>query len=394
MSPSQPNSNPAVELSVVIPCLNEEKTVGGCVAQAFSAFAASGLVGEVIVADNGSRDASREQALAAGARILRVARRGYGAALMAGIESARGSFIVMGDADGSYDFGEAPRMLAKSREGFDLVQGCRLPSGGGTVAVGAMPWLHRWIGNPCLSLLARLMFCTRLNDVYCGLRGFTREFYTRMELRCTGMEFATEMIIKAGLHRVRVAEVPITLHRDGREGTASHLRTFRDGWRTLRLFLLYSPTWIHLVPSVALLGAGLIAGAMAMTEAHVGPATLGPHTLVVAVILILLGYQGLFLALFTSTFAWRENLTRASGFLDRFYRIFTLERGLILSAAAALAGITLIAAVFLEWRHLGYGPLPYDRTLRKIVPGLLLIAAAVQTFFGSFVISLTSMERK
>lgn len=383
-----------VEVTVVIPCLNEEKTVAACVAAALSAFAAGGLAGEVIVADNGSRDASRARAAAAGARVVPVARRGYGSALMAGIAEARGRFIVMGDADASYDFGEVPRFVAKLREGYELVQGCRLPRGGGTVAPGAMPWSHRWIGNPALSLLARLFFRTGLNDVYCGLRGFTKEFYLGLGQRCTGMEFATEMIVKAALRRSRVAEIPIVLHRDGREGTGSHLRTFRDGWRTLRLFLLYSPRWLHLFPSLALLSAGLVAGTLAWAGATVGPATLGPHTLLVAAVLVLLGYQGLLLALFARTFAWRENLAPASPFLEGFYRHFTLERALVLSLLATLAGTALVGSVFWRWRELGYGALPYDTTLRSVVPGVLLVALAAQTFFGSFVISLASLERK
>jgi hypothetical protein len=257
-----------------------------------------------------------------------------------------------------------------------------------------MPWSHRWIGNPALSLLARLFFRTGLNDIYCGLRGFTREFAVRMEQRCTGMEFATEMIIKAALHRVRLAEIPITLHRDGRNGAGSHLRTFHDGWRTLRLFLLYSPRWLHLIPSLALLALGTVAGLLAWFGVTLGPATLGPHTLLVAVVLILLGYQGLMLALFARTFAWRENLAPVSLFLDKFYRIFTLERALVLSLVATIAGGLLIGHVFWNWRQMGYGELPYDITLRRVVPGLLLIALAAQTFFGSFVISLTSLERK
>ena len=383
-----------IEVTVVIPCLNEEKTVAPCVAQALAAFRASGISGEVLVADNDSRDASRERAAAAGARVLTVAQRGYGSALMAGIAAARSPYVIMGDADGSYDFGEVPRFVTELRKGYDLVQGCRLPRGGGTVAPGAMPWSHRWIGNPCLSLLARIMFRTGFNDIYCGLRGFTKDFYERMELRCTGMEFATEMIIKSALHHARVTEQPITLHRDGRVGTGSHLRTFRDGWRTLRLFLLYSPQWTHLVPSLLLLGFGLVMGTLAWTEAKIGPATLGAHTLLVAVITIILGYQGVFLALFTATFAWREKLTHAPRFLEKFYDVFTFERGLILSLLGALTGVALIASVFLQWRHTGYGPLDYPQTLRKIVPGLLLIALAAQTFFGSFVISLTSLERK
>jgi glycosyltransferase involved in cell wall biosynthesis len=383
-----------IEVTVVIPCLNEVKTVGHCVALAVETMRSAGLVGEVIVADNGSSDGSRERATAAGGRIVNVARRGYGSALMAGITAARGRFVIMGDADASYDFADVPRFVAKLREGFDLVQGCRLPRGGGTVAPGAMPWSHRWIGNPALSLLARIFFRTGLNDIYCGLRGFTKDFFLRMEQRCTGMEFATEMIIKAALHRARLAEIPITLHRDGRDGTGSHLRTFDDGWRTLRLFLLYSPRWLHLFPSLGLLVLGGIAALLAWLGVKIGPATLGPHTLLVSVVLILLGYQGLMLALFARTLAWRENLAPVSPFLEKFYRVFTLERALILSLFAFVAGAVLIGGVFWTWRGLNFGALPYDITLRRVVPGLLLIALAAQTFFGSFVISLASLERK
>ncbi len=385
---------PPSEVTVVIPCLNEEKTVGRCVAAAVAAMRAAGLAGDVIVADNGSRDASRERAAAAGAQVIVVARRGYGSALMAGIAAARSRFVIMGDADASYDFGEVPRLVAKLREGYDLVQGCRLPLGGGTVAPGAMPWSHRWIGNPMLSFLARTFFHTGLNDVYCGLRGFTKDFFLRMDQRCTGMEFATEMIIKAALHRVRIAEVPITLHRDGREGAGSHLRTFHDGWRTLRLFLLYSPRWLHLIPSVTLLVLGVGSGLLAWFGVRIGPATLGSHTLLIATVLILLGYQGLFLALFARTFAWRENLAPVTPGLEKFYRIFTLERAILLSVTASVLGCLLIASVVWTWRELGYGNLPYAETLRRVVPGVLLIALAAQTFFGSFVISLASLERK
>jgi glycosyltransferase involved in cell wall biosynthesis len=395
-SPTPPNeaAGDRLEVTVVIPCLNEEKTVGLCVATAIDAMRAARLSGEVIVADNGSSDGSPERAAAAGARIVPVARRGYGSALMAGIAAARGRFVIMGDADASYDFREIPRFVAKLREGYDLVQGCRLPRGGGTVVPGAMPWSHRWIGNPGLSFLARMFFRTGLNDIYSGMRGFTTDFFVRMNQRCTGMEFATEMIIKAALHRVRLAEVPITLHRDGRDGTGSHLRTIHDGWRTLRLFLLYSPRWLHVVPSVALLTLGIVAGVLAWLGVKIGPATLGSHTLLVGVVLILLGYEGLFFALFARTFAWRENLAPASSFLEKFYRTFTLERALLLSLLGTLLGGLLIAKVFWTWRGMHYGDLPYGVTLRQVVPGVLLIALAAQTFFGSFVISLTSLERK
>jgi len=393
-APSAPIDAAEIEVSVVIPCLNESRTIAHCVRRARDTLAAADLAGEVIVADNGSTDGSQDLARAEGARVIPVAQRGYGHALMAGIARARGRFVIMGDADGSYDFGTIPQFVAKLREGAELVQGCRLPSGGGQIAEGAMPWLHRWIGNPALSWLAKLMFRTELHDVYCGLRGFTKEFYTRMNLRCTGMEFATEMIIKSAQHRARCSEVPITLHRDGRGGAASHLRTFRDGWRTLRLYLLCSPRWLYVFPSLGLLLFGLIAGLVGWLGVRLGPATFDVHTLLVAGLSALLGHQGLLFALFTSTYAAQVFQLPPHAFLRVFYRHFTLERGLLLSVGAVAAGLAMIAAVFFAWRSSGYGELNYPSTMRLIVPGVLLVALGTQTLFASFAISLIGIERR
>src|SRR5208282_2452815 len=226
-----------IELSVVIPCLNEADTLADCVRTAQTAIRENRIAGEVIVADNGSNDGSVEIAVKLGARLVHVPAKGYGSALMGGIAAARGRFIIMGDADGSYDFTEIPRLVEKLRQGYDLVQGCRLSSGGGTIMPGAMPTLHRWIGNPIFSLIASNWFDSPIHDVYCGLRGFTKEHYARLGQKCTGMEFATEMIIKSSSLSAKIAEVPITLHPDGRKSHPPHLRTFRDGWRTLRFFL-------------------------------------------------------------------------------------------------------------------------------------------------------------
>ncbi|HYO26569.1 MAG TPA: glycosyltransferase family 2 protein, partial [Lacipirellulaceae bacterium] len=254
----------SIELSVVMPCLNEADTLATCIKKARRAMAEAGIHGEVIVADNGSTDGSIAIAEALGARVVRVEAKGYGSALMGGIGAARGEFVIMGDADDSYDFLEIPKFVAQLRSGHELVQGCRLPSGGGRVMPGAMPRSHRWIGNPAFSWLVRRMFRAPIHDVYCGLRGFRRELFDRLDLRCTGMEFATEMIIKSSLFGVDMVETPTTLHPDGRKAHAPHLRTIRDGWRTLRFFLMYSPRWLFLAPGLALLFAAVAGYALAL----------------------------------------------------------------------------------------------------------------------------------
>ena len=253
-----------IELSIVIPCLNEADTLAECVEKAQRTINENRIAGEVIVADNGSTDGSQDIATRLGARIVHVPERGYGSALMGGIAAARGRFVLMGDADGSYDFEEIPRFLAKLREGYDLVQGCRLPSGGGKVMPGAMPALHRWFGNPVFSMLAQRWFHSPIQDIYCGMRGFRKSHYDRLDQRCTGMEFATEMIIKSSLLGCKAAQVPITLHPDGRKVHAPHLKTFRDGWRTLRFFLLCTPRRLFLVPGVVLILLGIVAYGLAL----------------------------------------------------------------------------------------------------------------------------------
>jgi len=383
-----------LEVSVVIPCLNEAQTVAGCVRQAVAAITQSGLAGEVILADNGSTDGSRELAAAAGARVVPIAERGYGYALAGGIAAARGTFIVMGDADGSYDFSELPRFVTALRAGHDLVQGCRLPRGGGRIEPGAMPPTHRWLGNPALTLLARLMFRTPVHDVYCGLRGFTRAFYERASLRCRGMEFATEMIIKAAQLRVPTTEIPITLSRDGRQGRPSHLRTFRDGWITLRLFLLCSPDWLFLLPGAALAVGGLLGATLSLSAVRIGPATLGLHTLLVSALLVLLGTQCAFLGIFAHTYAMVRGLRPAGAFITGFYRFFDLEKALVSAAVLALAGIALVTSVFLHWRAGGFGPLVYAQTLGVVIPGVTLVALAAQVMFSSFMVSILSLESK
>jgi hypothetical protein len=381
-------------VSVVMPCLNEADTLEACIRKARRALDEHAIAGEVIVADNGSTDASREIARRAGARLVDVAPRGYGAALMGGIAAARGRYIIMGDADDSYDFLEIPRFLEPLRHGFELVQGCRLPSGSGVIRPGAMPLLHRWVGNPMFSALARRMFGVPVHDVYCGLRGFTRALYEGLDQRCTGMEFATEMIIKASLRGARIAEVPITLHPDGRRTHAPHLKTFRDGWRTLRFFLMCSPRWLFLIPGAALAALGLIGYALAMPGVSVGGAQLDAHTLLFASLFILLGYQSALFALFARTFAISEGLMGDDPQITRFLDAMNLERGLLLGSLALAVGGGLLLAAVNQWRLAHFGPLDYAHTMRFVIPGATLAALGFQTVLASFFLSILRIGRR
>jgi len=383
-----------IEVSVVLPCLNESETVEICVRKALEGIAASGAVGEVLVADNGSTDGSQAVAIAAGARIVPALERGYGAALMAGIAAARGRFVIMGDADDSYDFRDIPKFVAKLREGYDLVQGCRLPAGGGTVLPGAMPWLHRWIGNPVLSALARRWFRAPIHDVYCGLRGFTREFQERLRQRCTGMEFATEMVVKASLVGARIAEVPITLHPDGRTQHAPHLKTWRDGWRTLRFFLLLSPRWLFLVPGVLLISLGTVTYVAGFLQFSVGRATFDVSTMLFGSLFITLGFQSVLFAVFTKVFAINEDLLPADSRLVRTFRAINLERGLIVSGLSILLGLLLLGDAVFDWRAADFGRLDTARALRKVIPGTLLALLGAQGGFASFFLGILGMQKR
>lgn len=371
-----------------MPCLNESDTLGTCMTKARRALEQAGLAGEIIVADNGSTDGSREIAQQLQGRLIDVPAKGYGNALMGGISAARGRFVIMGDADDSYDFGEIPKFVNKLREGYDLVQGCRLPAGGGTVSAGAMPLSHRWIGNPMFSALGRSWFHAPVHDIYCGMRGFTKELYERLGQRCTGMEFATEMIIRSSLRKERVAEVPITLHRDGRKAHAPHLKTVRDGWRTLRFFMMYSPRWLFLIPGALLVLLGLFGYALGMPAVSFKEVTFGAHTLLFASLAILCGYQSILFAIFTKMYAIGEGLLPEDPRLARLFRVVKLETGLIASLGAmAIGGLLLILAV-LEWRAVGYGRLDYAHTMRFVIPGATLAALGFQTFLSSFFISI------
>jgi len=384
----------APELSVVMPCLDEADTLALCIERARRALDEAGIDGEIVIADNGSLDGSVEIAHRLGARVVHVAERGYGSALMGGIAAARGRFVLMGDADDSYDFLEIPRFVARLREGYQLVQGCRLEAGGGTVMPGAMPFLHRWGGNPLFSALARAWFRAPIHDVYCGMRAFTKELYERLNQRCTGMEFATEMIIKASLHRARIAEVLITLHPDGRRAHATHLRTFRDGWRTLSFFLLYSPRWLFFRPGLVLILLGLFGYAVALPGLHTHGITFDAHTLLLASLAVVCGYQSVLFAVFTKVFAISEGLMPEEPRLARLLERFQLERGIALGVASMVGGFALLAGAVSQWWSVNFGNLDYAHTMRWVIPGVTLTLLGFQTVLSSFFISILEMKRK
>lgn len=383
-----------IELSVVVPCLNEEDTLDICLEKALSALEEEGVSGEVIVADNGSTDASLEIARKRGVRIVSVEEPGYGCALMGGIEAARGKYVIMGDADDSYDFLEIPKFLEKLREGFDLVQGCRLPAGGGRVMPGAMPFMHRYFGNPFFTLLIRWWFKAPIHDVYCGLRGFTKSHYESLNQTCTGMEFATEMIIKSSQTSCRIAEVPVTLHPDGRKAHAPHLRTYRDGWRTLRFFLMNSPRWLFLVPGLLAIVAGLIGYALALPGMTVFGINFDLHTLLFSSLFLLCGFQSILFALLSKTYAVESGLIGPDPRLERFYAKATLERGLLVAGLAMFTGIVLLGRAINEWRLSDFGALDYASNMRWVIPGVTITALGAQLFLSSFFVSILGIKTK
>ncbi len=380
-----------IEVTVVMPCLNEAKTIGPCVTQALETLARSGLRGEVVVADNGSTDCSAEIARGLGARVVPVERKGYGSALLGGILAARGTLIVMGDADQSYDFSQVPEFVAKLREGFDLVIGNRFAGG---IEPGAMPPLHRYLGNPVLTAIGRLFFKSPCSDFHCGLRGFRRDAVLQLGLRTTGMEFASEMIVKATLFHLRIAEIPTTLRPDAR-GAPPHLRTWRDGWRHLRFLLLYSPRWLFLYPGFALMILGTIAGiALLPGPRTIHGVTFDVHTLLFSAVLILLGFQSVNFAVFTKVFAITEGLAPEDQRLNRLFRYITLEVGLIFGVLLVAAGLAAWMFVLGSWGRHHLGPLDPQVTLRIVIPGTVLLALGFETVLSSFFLSVLGMARK
>jgi glycosyltransferase involved in cell wall biosynthesis len=379
-----------VQISIVIPCLNEIETIGRVVMAARAALAEEGLTGEVVVADNGSHDGSQVAARAGGARVVNVAAKGYGSAIDGGIRASLGKCIVFADADESYDFGEIGKFWRRLQDGAELVVGTRFPRAGGILDPGAMPWLHRWVGTPVISVIGRILFGSRLSDFNCGMRAMTRAAYDRLDLRTTGMEFASEMIIKASLFGLRVAEVPIHFHKDGR-GRAPHLRTFRDGWRHLRFMLICSPRWLFLYPGLATAATGLIGMLVLLPGAvHIGHISFDTNTLLVCAMMLLLGQQLVSLGAVAKFYALQIGMHPQSRRAERLHDAFHLEgwagAGLLISLAGA--GLLLFGVAI--WHGVDFGTLSYPDSLRIVIPGVTLIMLGVQLIFASFLISMVS----
>ena len=382
-----------VELSIVIPCLNEAETIARCLEKAKVGIQRSGVCGEIIVADNGSTDGSQAIAKNLGARVVPVKEKGYGSALRGGVRAALGKWLIMADADDSYDFSEADRFVKKLQAGFDLVMGCRLPVGGGTILPGAMPWKNRWLGNPVLSSIGRLFFRCPAHDFHCGMRGFTRAAFEKMDLQTTGMEFASEMVIKATFKQFKISEVPITLHKDGRS-RPPHLKPWRDGWRHLRFMVLYSPRWLFLAPGLLLSALGVIfAAALSVQNLKIAGIELNVGTLMMACMAVVVGFQLVAFAFFTRVFAVAEGLLPEDPKLTRVFKIFTLEKGIVAGLAVLLVGTILFLRALWLWRQAHFGLLPsMEENLRRLIPAATLMILGVQGVFSSFFMSVLGLK--
>jgi glycosyltransferase involved in cell wall biosynthesis len=382
-----------MQLTILMPCLNEAETLARCIEKAKLGLQRAGVRGEIVIADNGSTDGSQAIAEKAGVRLVPVKVKGYGGALTGGVRAVAGEWIIMGDADDSYDFSDLNGFVKKFQEGDELVMGCRLPVGGGTISPGAMPWKNRWIGNPVLSFIGRLFFKCPAHDFHAGLRGFTKTAFEKMDLQTTGMEFASEMVIKSTLKGLKISEVPITLHKDGRS-RPPHLKPWRDGWRHLRFMLLFSPRWLFLMPGLLLAALGFIfAAVLSFNDIKIGGIVLNVGTLAVASMTVIVGFQLVAFAFFTKVFAIAEGLLPEDLKLARVFKVFTLEKGLLLGLLVLLGGIVLLMRSVWVWQQAHFGILPStEENLRRLIPAATLVVLGIQTIFSSFFMSTLGLK--
>jgi len=380
-----------MELSIVMPCLNEAETLGQCIEKAHRSLAQLGIAGEIVIADNGSTDGSQEIATSMGARVVSIETKGYGSALMGGISAARGRYVIMGDADDSYDFSALDPFVEKLREGYALVMGNRFKGG---IKPGAMPKLHRYLGNPVLTTIGRLFFKSRCGDFHCGLRGFNKAAIIDLDLRTTGMEFASEMVVKATLHSLSITEVPTVLSPDGRS-RPPHLRSWRDGWRHLRFLLLYSPRWLFFYPGIVLMLAGFAIGIWLLPgERTIAGIHFDIHTLLFAALAVILGFQAVNFAIFTKIFAINEGLLPEDLRLSKALKSVTLEVGLVIGAVLMLVGLGGSVYALSGWGLKSFGSLDPTRTMRVVIPTVTSLTLGFEIVLSSFFLSILGMRRR
>ena len=388
---TNPSGEYTLELSILMPCLNEAETLEICIQKALRSLRELDIAGEVIIADNGSTDGSQDIATRMGARVVPVAAKGYGSALMGGIIAARGVYIIMGDADDSYDFSNLGFFVHKLREGFDLVMGNRFQGG---IKPGAMPPLHKYLGNPVLTWVGRLFFASPVGDFRCGLRGFRRGSILKLDLQTTGMEFASEMVVKASVYKLRITEIPTVLSPDGRS-RPPHLRTWRDGWRHLRYLLLYSPRWLFLYPGTALMIWGLVIVVWLLPGTQkIGSISFDVHTLLYGAIAIIIGFQAVTFAFFTKIFAISEKFLPEDPKLNKIFRYVTLETGLMVGVTLILIGIVGSFLSLTIWSETAFGSLDPSKTLRLVIPSLTCLTVGLQMVLSSFFLSVLGLKRR
>lgn len=385
------NADSALEVSIVMPCLNEAETVATCIRKARQSLEDLGIQGEIVIADNGSTDGSQSIARELGARVIDVETKGYGSAIRGGIAAARGIYIVVGDADDSYDFAKIEPFISNLRGGYDLVMGNRFKGG---IEAEAMPLMHKYVGNPVLTATGRLFFRSPCSDFHCGLRAFRKSSIERLNLRTTGMEFASEMVVKATLHDLKIAEVPTRLSPDGRT-RKPHLRSWRDGWRHLRFMLLYSPRWLFLYPGLLLMSLGaVVGGRLLLGPLHLWGLTFDVHTLLYAAMAIIIGFQTVVFAVFTKIFATTQGLLPEDARLNKLFLYIKLETGLVIGSAFLIVGFALSVYALSSWRASLFGPLDPTHTLRLVIPAVTLIMLGLQTVLASFFLSILGLKRQ
>jgi glycosyltransferase involved in cell wall biosynthesis len=378
-------------ISIVMPCLNEAETLEVCIKKAQQFIDVEHVTGEIVVADNGSTDGSQEIAKKAGARVVTVNQKGYGSALMGGIEAAEGEYVIMGDADDSYDFSNLHDFIGALDEGYELVMGNRFQGG---IKRGAMPFLHRYLGNPVLSGIARLFFKSDIGDFHCGLRAFRRDSLLALNLQTTGMEFASEMIVKATMKGLKIKEVPTILYPDGRT-RPPHLRTWTDGWRHLRFLLLYSPRWLFFYPGIMLAVFGILLSVFLLGgPRHIGRINLDINTLMYASFLIVLGVQAVLFSLFTYVYGVNTDLLPKDNLTDKLIYSIGLEKGILISLGMILLGFASSVGALIYWSENYFGNIDPVFSMRLVIPGAVLFTLGFQTFFASFFLSILNTKLK